>query len=239
MTKVLPCINIQQITAKIISKVQQSLRPYCYMLFTTSNKVLLLKVVIHLAAFLPLLNLYYLAFNDQLGADPVQEVIHFTGIGAFNLLLVTLTVSPIAKKFKLGYLLQIRRLLGIYTFSYALMHLFNFLVFDLQLAWSLFFSEVVKRPYITIGMIAFVLLTTLAITSLNSIKRNMGKSWQSLHNYSYFIAMLVSVHFYWSVKSEIISPLFYMLLTVALLAFRYKKIKTLILSIFVKKIRTK
>ncbi|AAZ27028.1 protein-methionine-sulfoxide reductase heme-binding subunit MsrQ [Colwellia psychrerythraea] len=209
------------------------------MLFTTSNKVLLLKVVIHLAAFLPLLNLYYLAFNDQLGADPVQEVIHFTGIGAFNLLLVTLTVSPIAKKFKLGYLLQIRRLLGIYTFSYALMHLFNFLVFDLQLAWSLFFSEVVKRPYITIGMIAFVLLTTLAITSLNSIKRNMGKSWQSLHNYSYFIAMLVSVHFYWSVKSEIISPLFYMLLTVALLAFRYKKIKTLILSIFVKKIRTK
>lgn len=239
MTKVLPCINIQQITAKIISKVQQSLRPYCYMLFTTSNKVLLLKVVIHLAAFLPLLNLYYLAFNDQLGADPVQEVIHFTGIGAFNLLLVTLTVSPIAKKFKLGYLLQIRRLLGIYTFSYALMHLFNFLVFDLQLAWSLFFSEVVKRPYITIGMIAFILLTALAVTSLNRIKRNMGKSWQSLHNYSYFIAMLVSVHFYWSVKSEIISPLFYMLLTVALLAFRYKKIKTLILSIFVKKIRTK
>jgi sulfoxide reductase heme-binding subunit YedZ len=239
MTKVLPCINIQQITAKIISKVQQPLRPYCYMLFTTSNKVLLLKVVIHLAAFLPLLNLYYLAFNDQLGADPVQEVIHFTGIGAFNLLLVTLTVSPIAKKFKLGYLLQIRRLLGIYTFSYALMHLFNFLVFDLQLAWSLFFSEVVKRPYITIGMIAFILLTALAVTSLNRIKRNMGKSWQSLHNYSYFIAMLVSVHFYWSVKSEIISPLFYMLLTVALLAFRYKKIKTLILSIFVKKIRTK
>ncbi len=209
------------------------------MVFTTSNKVLLLKVVIHLAAFLPLLNLYYLAFYDQLGADPVQEVIHFTGIGAFNLLLVSLTVSPIAKKFKLGYLLQVRRLLGLYTFSYAFMHLLNFVVFDLQLAWSLFFNEVLKRPYITIGMIAFVLLTALAITSLNSIKRKMGKSWQSLHNYSYFIAILVSVHFYWSVKSEIISPLFYMLLTVALLAFRYKKIKALILSIFVKKIRTK
>jgi sulfoxide reductase heme-binding subunit YedZ len=209
------------------------------MLFTTSNKVLLLKVVIHLSAFLPLLSLYYLAFNDQLGADPVQEVIHFTGIGAFNLLLVTLIVSPIAKKFKLGYLLQVRRLLGLYTFSYALMHLLNFLVFDLQLAWSLFLSEVVKRPYITIGMIAFILLTALAVTSLNSVKRKMGKSWQRLHNYSYFIAILVSVHFYWSVKSEIISPLFYMLLTIVLLAFRYKKIKELILSIFVKKIRSK
>lgn len=206
---------------------------------TTSHKVLLLKVVIHLAAFLPLLNLYYLAFNDQLGADPVQEVIHFTGIGAFNLLLVTLTVSPIAKRFKQGYLLQVRRLLGLYTFSYAFMHLLNFLVFDLQLAWSLFLSEVLKRPYITIGMIAFILLTALAVTSLNSVKRKMGKSWQRLHNYSYFIAILVSVHFYWSVKSEIISPLFYMLLTVGLLAFRYKKIKELILSIFVKKITSK
>lgn len=207
--------------------------------FTTSNKVLLLKVAIHLAALLPLLSLYYFAFNDQLGADPVQEVIHFTGIGAFNLLLVTLTVSPIAKRFKLGYFLQVRRLLGLYTFSYAFMHLLNFLVFDLQLAWSLFFNEIVKRPYITIGMIAFVFLTTLAVTSLNSLKRKMGKSWQRLHNYSYFIAILVSIHFYWSVKSEIISPLFYMLLTIVLLAFRYKKIKGLILSIFVKKITSK
>jgi len=199
---------------------------------TTSHKVLILKVVIHLAALLPLFNLYYLAFNDLLGADPVQRVIHFTGIGAFNLLLVTLTVSPIAKKFKKGYLLQVRRLLGLYTFTYAFMHLINFLVFDLQLAWSLFFNEVLKRPYITIGMIAFILLSALAVTSVNSIKRKMGKSWQRLHNVSYLIVTLVSVHFYWSVKSELIAPLFYILLTSVLLAFRYKKIKTLILSMF-------
>ncbi|PKI17002.1 protein-methionine-sulfoxide reductase heme-binding subunit MsrQ [Colwellia sp. 12G3] len=204
---------------------------------TTSNKVFLLKVVIHLAAFLSLLNLYYLAFNDQLGADPVQRVIHFTGIGAFNLLLVTLAVSPIAKKFKLGYLLQVRRLLGLYTFTYAFMHVLNFLAFDLQFAWSLFFNEVVKRPYITIGMITFVLLAALAVTSLNRIKRKMGRSWQKLHNYSYLIAILVSVHFYWSVKSELMSPLFYMLLTLVLLAFRYTKLKALILSIFVNKTR--
>ena len=204
---------------------------------TTSNKVLIVKVVIHLAAFLPLLSLYYLAFYDQLGADPVQRVIHFTGIGAFNLLLVTLTVSPIAKKFKLGYLLQARRLLGLYTFSYAFMHVLNFLAFDLQFAWSLFFNEVVKRPYITIGMVTFILLAALAVTSLNSIKRKMGKSWQKLHNYSYLIAILVSVHFYWSVKSELISPLFYMLLTLVLLALRYTKLKALVLSMFASKTR--
>jgi len=205
--------------------------------FTTANKVLLLKVVIHLAAFLPLLNLYYLAFNDQLGADPVERVINFTGIGAFNLLLVTLSISPLAKKFKQGYLLQVRRLLGLYTFCYAFMHLLNFLAFDLQLAWSLFFNEVLERPYITIGMVAFLLLAALAVTSLNSLKRKMGKSWQQLHNVSYLIVILVSVHFYWSVKSEIISPLFYLLLTAILLAFRYKKLKTLILSIFINKNR--
>jgi len=202
---------------------------------STSNKVLMLKVVIHLAAFLPLFNLYYLAFFDQLGADPVERVIHFTGIGAFNLLLITLTISPLAKRFKQGYLLQTRRLLGLYAFSYALMHVLNFLAFDLQFAWSLFFTEVVKRPYITVGMVAFVLVTALAVTSVNTLKRKMGKSWQSLHNFSYLIVILVSVHFYWSVKSELISPLFYFGLTLILLAFRYKKLKSLILSIFTTK----
>jgi len=204
---------------------------------TTSHKVLLLKGVIHLTAFLPLLNLYYLAFNDLLGADPVQRVIHFTGIGALNLLLITLTVSPMAKRFKQGYLLQVRRVLGLYAFSYAFMHVLNFLAFDLQFAWSLFFSEVFKRPYITIGMVAFILLLALAVTSVNSIKRKMGKSWQRLHNVSYLIVILVSVHFYWSVKSELMTPLFYLLITSGLLAFRYKKIKTLILSMFVNKTR--
>ena len=203
----------------------------------TSTKVFVLKVIIHLAALLPLLNLYFLAFNDQLGADPVQHVIHFTGIGAFNLLLITLFISPLAKKFKQGYLLQVRRLLGLYTFSYAFMHLLNFIAFDLQFAWSLFINEIIKRPYITIGMLAFILLSFLAITSHNSLKRKMGKSWQRLHNYSYLIAILVSIHFYWSVKSEIISPLFYLLLTLTLLALRYKKIKTLFLSIFTRKER--
>ena len=204
---------------------------------TTSHKILLLKSVIHLAVLLPLFNLYYLAFNDSLGADPVQRVIHFTGIGAFNLLLITLTVTPLAKRFKLGYLLQVRRVLGLYAFSYAFMHVLNFLAFDLQFAWSLFVSEVFKRPYITIGMIAFILLAALAITSVNSVKRKMGKSWQRLHNVSYLIIILVSVHFYWSVKSELLAPLFYTLLTSVLLAFRYKKIKALILSIFVNKTR--
>jgi len=198
----------------------------------TNNKVFLLKLFIHLSALLPLANLYYLAFLDELGADPVERVIHFTGICAFNLLLLTLLVSPVAKKFKQGFLMKIRRLLGLYAFSYALFHVINFIAFDLQLAWGLFFGEIIKRPYITIGMLAFVLLSILAITSHNTIKGKMGKNWQKLHNLNYVITLLVAVHFYWSVKSELISPLFYFLLTIVLLLFRYKKLKALISSLF-------
>lgn len=199
---------------------------------TNNTRVLILKIIIHLSAFLPLFNLYFLAFSDELGADPVEAVIHFTGIGAFNLLLISLSVSPLAKIMKQGYLLQTRRLLGLYTFAYALCHLLNFLAFEVQFSGGLFLSEVIDRPYITVGMVGFLLLTALAVTSLNKLKRKMGKSWQKLHDFSYLIAILVSVHFYWSVKSELTSPLFYGVLTLILLLFRYKKLKRLISTKF-------
>jgi sulfoxide reductase heme-binding subunit YedZ len=193
----------------------------------TKKKVTWLKCLIHISAFSPLVYLYYQAIFDQLGADPVQEVIHFTGISAFNLLLITLLVSPIAKYCKVGYLLQVRRLLGLYAFCYAFFHVVNFLAFDLQFAWSLFISEVFQRPYISIGMVAFLLLTALAVTSHNSLKRKMSGAWQTLHNFNYLIVLLVGVHFYWSVKSELISPLFYLLLSTLVLLMRHQKIKRL------------
>ncbi len=192
----------------------------------------MLKVFIHLAALLPVINLYFLAFADELGADPVEAVIHFTGIGSLNLLLLTLCVLPLAQFFKQGYLLQTRRLLGLYAFTYALLHLLNFLAFEVQFDGALFISEVIERPYITFGMVAFLILFALTITSLNKLKRKMGKSWQRLHNLTYLLAILVTVHFYWSVKSELTSPLFYFLLCFALLAFRRKKLKRLISSLF-------
>jgi len=197
-----------------------------------NTKTTLLKVIIHLGAILPLLNLYFLAFADELGADPVEVVIHFTGIGALNLLLITLSITPLAKILKQNYLLQVRRVLGLYAYTYAFFHLLNFLSFDIQFDGALFISEVIKRPYITVGMVAFLLLTALAVTSVHKLKRKMGKSWQRLHNLSYVITLLVTIHFYWSVKSELTAPLFYITLTLFILLFRYKKLKRLILSIF-------
>ncbi len=171
-------------------------------------------------------------YNDNLGGDPVEEIIHFTGIGAFNLLLLTLLISPLAKQFKQSFLMKTRRLLGLYGFTYALFHLLNFLAFEIQFDGVLFIDEVIKRPYISIGMVAFILLLSLSVTSLTVLKKKMGKNWQKLHNFSYLILLLVAVHFYWSVKSEVFTPLFYFILTFSLLSLRYTKIKDLILSTF-------
>ncbi|WP_281255937.1 protein-methionine-sulfoxide reductase heme-binding subunit MsrQ [Cognaticolwellia beringensis] len=189
------------------------------------NRVLLLKITIHMMAFLPLLALYLLAFTEQLGADPVEDVIHFTGIGAFNLLLISLLITPIAKKYRQGYLLQTRRLVGLYSFTYALFHLLNFLAFEVQFDLALFFDEIIDRPYITVGMAALIILLSLAVTSITAIRRKMGKKWQKLHNGVYLAVLLISLHFFWSVKSDIVEPLIYVAMAVFLLSLRKDKIK--------------
>ena len=189
------------------------------------NRVLLLKIAIHLLAFLPLFGLYFLAFTEQLGADPVEEVIHFTGIGAFNLLLLSLMISPIAKKFRQGYLVQTRRLIGLYSFTYACLHLLNFLAFEVQFDRKLFFNEILDRPYITVGMAALIILLSLAVTSITALRRRMGQKWQKLHNWVYIAALLITLHFFWSVKSDIVEPMIYFTIAVFLLALRKDKIK--------------
>lgn len=189
------------------------------------NRVLLLKIAIHLLAFLPLFGLYFLAFTEQLGADPVEEVIHFTGIGAFNLLLLSLMISPIAKKFRQGYLVQTRRLIGLYSFTYACLHLLNFLAFEVQFDLKLFFNEILDRPYITVGMAALIILLSLAITSITALRRRMGQKWQKLHNWVYIAALLIALHFFWSVKSDIVEPMIYFTIAVFLLVLRKDKIK--------------
>lgn len=190
-----------------------------------ANRVLLLKITIHLMSLLPLLALYVLAFDDQLGADPVKEVIHFTGMGAFNLLLISLLITPIAKKYRQGYLLQTRRLLGLYSFTYALCHLLSFLAFEVQFDLELFLNEIIDRPYITVGMVALIILFSLAITSLASLKRKMGKNWQKLHNWVYLALLLIALHFFWSVKSDIVEPAIYFIIAILLLSQRKDKIK--------------
>lgn len=191
----------------------------------TRRSLFWLKVVFHLIGALPIAYLVLKVMSDNAGGDPVQYIIHYTGIGALNALVATLAISPLAKWSKQGMLLQTRRLVGLYVFAYASLHVLAFFSLDLLFAWSLFFEEVVKRPYILVGATAYLLLTALAFTSFNSIRRKMGRSWQKLHNAVYLIAVLGVVHFYWSVKSELIEPSIYILLFALLLALRLKLTK--------------
>lgn len=193
-------------------------------MLSMAKKVLLFKTFVHVSALWIVVELYYNAINDLLGSDPVKEVIHSTGIGGLNLLLITLLVSPLAKKFKLGWLMRSRRLLGLYAFLYASLHLISYAAFELQWDLSLLASEIIERPYITVGMVVFSLLVMLAVTSPDYFKRKLGKTWQKLHNYNYLIVVLACTHFYWSVKSDVLQPFIYFLLAFVLFYFRKDKL---------------
>ena len=184
-----------------------------------------LKLLIHISALTPFIFTFYQAMTDQLGGDPVKALIHFTGISAFNLLLLSLLISPMAKKFKQGQLINLRRVLGLYSFFYAFAHFLCFILFELQMEWLLLLSEIVKRPYITVGFIAWLLLLAMSFTSTKGWQKRLGKSWQALHNWVYLALALVALHYIWSVKSVTPQPLVYIALSLLLLSFRKPKLK--------------
>ena len=191
-----------------------------------SNKHLFsLKLLMHVIALTPILALLYSVLSDNAGGDPVEYIIHYTGIGALNTLIIVLIISPIAKKFRQGVLMQTRRLIGLYVFAYATLHILSFISLDLLFEWGLLLQEIIKRPYIIVGASAYLILTLLAVTSFNVLRRKMGKRWQQLHNAIYLVAILTPIHFYWSVKSEVIEPSIYMVIMVGLLLIRLKSLR--------------
>ncbi len=186
--------------------------------------IITLKVLIHGIHIFAFVWLYFAVVNGYLGADPVEPIIHFTGKAILHSLLLTLLISPLAKWLKSGALIRLRRLLGLYSFTWAILHLTSFVWFDLALQWQLLAQEVVQRPYLVVGAIAWIILLQLSVTSFQTAQRKMGKHWQQLHNWVYVVAVLAPVHYYWSVKSELSEPLIYLLAFVALLYARKQKI---------------
>jgi len=177
----------------------------------TYKRLPYLKAYIHVLALMPLVYLGVAINADALGGDPVQAVIHFLGKGAMNLLIATLLISPLAKRYREGLLISTRRLVGLYCFFYACLHFLAFAWLDLGWDLSLLLHELIKRPYIWVGMLAFIILLLLALTSPNWIRRKMQRNWQKLHNFIYLAAVLIPIHYYWSVKSGWIEPFIYAL----------------------------
>ena len=185
----------------------------------------ILKTIIHVVNITYISLWYFWAFNDNLGADPVKAIIHFTGMGALNLLLITLLVSPLARLSRQALLLKTRRLLGLYCFFWAILHFGNYLIFDLQMAFSTLVEDIIERPYITVGFISLCILTCLAATSPTRIRQKLKKHWQTLHNYVYPATLLIYFHFIWSLKSLNVETLFYGFLLVSLVILRLRQIK--------------
>jgi sulfoxide reductase heme-binding subunit YedZ len=158
----------------------------------------------------------------DLGADPVNRLIHACGITALNLLLVTLAVTPVRDITGWRNLIRLRRMLGLFAFFYALAHFSVYLSLDQVFNLRAVGADILKRPYITIGMLALLLLVPLAVTSTNGMMRRLGRRWTTLHRLVYVIAGLGLWHFWWQVKADIREPLIYVGIFALLMAWRIK-----------------
>ena len=161
----------------------------------------LLKTLLHTACLIPAGWVFWQGTQDQLGADPVKSLIHFYGIGAIHCLFATLLMAPLSRWFKTPVFIQCRRLLGLYAFFYACLHMLSFMAFEWQWNWPEIGAEIIKRPYMTVGLLAWVITFALALTSLKAIQRRMGKRWSQLHSLVYLLLFFALLHFYWSQKS--------------------------------------
>lgn len=192
----------------------------------TLRHITLLKVVLHLAAFLPFVYLFMAASQGWLSADPAKDIQHFTGRMALKLLLATLLVSPLTRYLKQPLLIRTRRLLGVWCFAWACLHLTSYYLLELGYNHlQLLGSEIVSRPYLLLGMICWLVLFALAITSFQRAQRKLGRRWQTLHNGIYLVAILAPIHYLWSVKVFSPQPWIYALLALVLLGWRYNKLR--------------
>ena len=182
-----------------------------------------IKPALFLVCALPLLSLLLAAFGiggASLGANPVEKIQDTLGQWGLRLLVVTLAVTPLRDWLGMPWLVQLRRMLGLYAFFYVLMHFLTWLFLDQGLYWSGIVEDIGKRPFITIGFAALLLLVPLAVTSTNKMMRRLGKRWKSLHRLIYLISLLAVWHYYWQVKADTTEPLIYLAIVLVLLGWR-------------------
>ena len=191
------------------------------------KQIAAIKVILFLLCLLPLLRLVWLAVNDDLSANPIEFIERSTGFWSLFILLATLSLSAIRLLTGRAWQLQFRRMLGLYMFFYACLHVTSYVWLDYSFNWADIAKDIIKHPYVLVGASAFVLTVPLAITSSNFMIKLLRERWKQLHNIVYLIAILGVVHFLWLVKKDIREPVFYMAVLALLLGVRiYYKIKS-------------
>ena len=186
------------------------------------------KPLVFLACLLPfaLVVTDALEITGKLGANPIEAIMDRFGNWSLRFLLITLAITPLRRLSGWNSLVRFRRMLGLFTFFYVFMHFLTWLVLDQGLLMSAILEDIIERPFITIGFAALVLLTTLALTSTNGIRRRMGRHWQTLHNAVYLISILGVWHYWWQVKKDITEPLIYAAILAVLLGYRITRYRS-------------
>ncbi len=179
-----------------------------------------LKRAVFLLCLTPLVWLLALALLGELGANPIEAVIRYLGDWALRLLLLTLVATPLRLLTGWTWPVRLRRMLGLFAFFYAVLHLCSYVVLDQFFAWDIIWEDIVERPFITMGMLAFLLLLPLALTSSHASMRRLGRHWKRLHRLIYPAAILAVAHFTLMVKADLREPLFYAVILAVLLGLR-------------------
>ena len=178
------------------------------------------KPLLLVAALAPAALLAWRALSGRLGANPVEELLLTTGLWAFRFLLLSLAVTPLRRLTGWSRVIRFRRMIGLFAFFYAALHLSIYVLLDQGLAFRFILADVAKRRFITAGMVAFVLLVPLAVTSTTGWIRRLGRRWQQLHRVAYVSAAAAALHFIWKVKVVVGEPVYYAVALAVLLGIR-------------------
>lgn len=180
-----------------------------------------IKGIVFVLCLYPIARLILLGITHNLGANPIEFITRSTGTWTLVFLMITLSVTPLRKLTGWNWLIRLRRMFGLYAFFYVCLHFTTYIWLDQFFDFGAILKDIVKRPFITIGFAAFVLMIPLALTSTNAmVKRLGGKRWQLLHRLIYIIAIFGVIHYWWLVKKDITQPLIYACILGILLGLR-------------------
>jgi sulfoxide reductase heme-binding subunit YedZ len=183
------------------------------------------KPVVFMLCLLPFLALVRGVWIGDLGANPVERVTDVTGEWGLRLLLLTLAVTPLRRLTGWSWPQRFRRMLGLFAFFYASLHLLTWAWLDQELSLTRIVEDIALRPYVTLGFLAWLLMVPLALTSTRGMMRRLGRRWQSLHRLVYAVGLLAVLHYLWLVKADLVEPLVYLGLLAGLLALRLRPVE--------------
>ncbi len=205
----------------IYRKISSMTMPQWFSAWSAKAAIKYLKCLIWLGALIPVSRLIYLGVTDGLGANPVEFIERSTGTWALVFLLLSLSITPLRHLTQQSWLIAVRRLLGLWMFAYACLHVTTYLWLDYQFDWADIVKDIVKHPYVLVGAAALLLTLPLAATSNQRAIKALKQRWKSLHKLVYVIGVLVLLHFWWLVKKDVTEPVIYSLVLALLIALRW------------------